>query len=82
MNTSGEADATLMRAIERHLAAHPNAADTAAGVTLWWLGVHGIHATPQAVECGLTLLVAQQRLRCTRLADGSALYSRAEAASS
>lgn len=65
----------LVQAIEAHLAAHPHAADTAAGVARWWLGVRGIHATAGDVETALTDLVARQRLRRATLADGSVLYS-------
>ena len=68
--------AQLVQAIEAHLAAHPHAADTAAGVARWWLGVRGIHATATAVEHALAAMVAQQRLRRTALADGSVLFSR------
>lgn len=68
-------DASLMQAIEQHLMEHPHAADTAAGVARWWLGVRGIHATAEAVEHALATMAWQRRLRRTTLADGSVLYS-------
>ena len=33
---------TLIEAIEAHLAAHPLAADSAEGVTNWWLATHTV----------------------------------------
>lgn len=66
---------SLVRAIERHLLLHPHAADTAAGVARWWLGVRGIHATAEAIERALAMMVVQRQLRRITLADGSVLYS-------
>lgn len=70
--------ARLALAIEDHLARHPQAADSVDGVARWWLGARGRHASPADVERALATLVAQQRLRCVRLADGTVLYSRHE----
>ncbi len=64
-----------MAAIEAHLESHPQAADSAEGVTLWWLG--GIAVSAQEVERALLSLVRHGRVRCVRLADGTSLYSRA-----
>lgn len=72
---SAPAPAALVKAIEGYLAAHPLAADSLDGVARWWLGSRGIHATVQEVEQALNALVAGRRLRQTRLADGTVLYS-------
>ena len=68
-------DQVLVDAIAAHLAAHPQAADSAEGVTRWWLGAAGLVASVDQVERALATLVAMQRMRQVRLADGSTLYS-------
>ena len=65
---------TLIQAIESHLAALPQAADSAEGVGRWWLAAQGIVATPQELEQALAQMVQQRRLRCVKLADGNTLY--------
>ena len=65
---------TLIEAIEAHLATHPLAADSAEGVTNWWLAKHGVVASLQEVEMALAALVRQGRVRRVRLADGNTLY--------
>lgn len=65
---------TLIRAIEAHLASHPLAADSAAGVARWWLGGQGVVASPRETELALATLVRRRRLRRVRLADGNTLY--------
>ncbi len=64
----------LIQAIEAHLAAHPQAADSAAGVARWWLAGQGVVVTPQELEVALAMLVQQHRLRRVQLADGNTLY--------
>ena len=64
----------LIQAIEAHLAAYPQAADSAEGVARWWLAGQGVVATEPEVESALDLLVQQQRLRRVLLADGNTLY--------
>lgn len=66
----------LMRAILAHLATHPHAADTAEGVSRWWLGGQGGASTLPEVEAALKQLVARRALREERLADGTTLYSK------
>jgi hypothetical protein len=68
----------LVRGIAEHLAQHPQAADSAHGVARWWLGARGVQAEGPEVEQALLVMVAQQRLRCTPLADGTVLYSRSQ----
>lgn len=65
--------ASLVAAIEAHLEAHPQAADSAEGVARWWLG--GNAASAREVERALVSLVRSQRVRRVTLADGSSLYS-------
>ena len=66
----------LERAILDHLDAHPHAADSAEGVARWWLGPRAVAAAPGAVETALGELVRRGQLRCVRLPDGTALYSK------
>ncbi len=73
--------ASLAQAIEAHLAAHPNAADSVDGVLKWWLPARGIQASLLDVEEALATMVARQRIRSVRLADGTVLYSRRTAPS-
>lgn len=70
MSTTG----ALIQAIEAHLQAHPQAADSAEGVARWWLAGRGVAATPMELEAALAALVQQQRLRRVQLADGNTLY--------
>ena len=65
---------TLIEAIEAHLATHPLAADSAEGVTNWWLATHGVVASLQEVETALAMLVRIGRLRRVQLVDGNTLY--------
>lgn len=64
--------ACLVAAIETHLEAHPQAADSAEGVARWWLG--GASRSTESVERALTALVHDGRVRCVTLADGTSLY--------
>ncbi len=64
-----------MQGIEAHLAAYPQAADSADGVARWWLGMRGIQAEVAEVELALAALLARHRLRQSVLADGTVLYS-------
>lgn len=64
----------LIQAIEAHLLAHPQAADSAEGVARWWLAGQGVAVTPAQLEVALALLVQHKRLRRVQLADGNTLY--------
>ena len=65
----------LCRAIRRHLAAHPLAADTAAGIVASWLPARGFEDAAQHIEAALEALVAAGVLRRHRLPDGNFLYA-------
>jgi hypothetical protein len=67
----------LVKAIEAHLAAHPLATDSAAGVARWWLGGAAVSVGIDDVEVALATLVDQAVLRRLSLADGSVLYASA-----
>jgi hypothetical protein len=64
----------LRAAIERHLARHPLAADTAAGIVANWLPAHGCEDAAGQIEAALDELVEAGRLRRHRLPDGNFLY--------
>jgi hypothetical protein len=65
----------LCKAIERHLAAHPHAADTAVGIVASWLPAHGFEDAVEHIESVLDALVAARVLRRHRLPDGNFLYT-------
>jgi Fe2+ or Zn2+ uptake regulation protein len=66
----------VRRAIEEHLAQHPHAADSAAGVARWWVEARGVHASADAVRRVLAELVAAGAVRQVTLPDGTVLYSK------
>ena len=65
----------LRRAILDHLEAYPHAADSAEGVTLWWLEVKQLSASQVDVENALEELVSSGHLRRVDLVDGTKLFS-------
>ncbi|MGH8215364.1 MAG: hypothetical protein ACREPZ_06715 [Rhodanobacteraceae bacterium] len=80
---NGEQVAKLQAAILRYLADHPYAADTVRGIARYWIGSAG---TPNkksqslaAVQSALDALVAQERIACATLTDGSQVYESVEA---
>jgi hypothetical protein len=62
----------VQRAIRRHCARHPSAADTVDGVHQWWLG--DLVCTRDDVEDALRAMVALGELGERRLSDGRILY--------
>ena len=65
----------LCKAIERHLAVHPLAADTAQGIVASWLPAHGFEDAAEHIGEALEQLLADGRLRAYELPDGNVLYS-------
>lgn len=63
--------------IVAHLRSHPQAADSASGVGMWWLGPGCAQATAFQVERALEALVDAGAMRRLKMLDGSALYSEA-----
>ena len=59
-------------AVERYLAAHPNAADSADGVRRWWLADPSIPLAD--IEAALEALVTRGLLDVRWLLDGTAIY--------
>lgn len=66
--------AKLCAAIQRHLAEHPHAADTAEGILASWLPARGFEDAPEHLAAALELLLADGWLRAYRLPDGNVLY--------
>ena len=62
--------------ILQYMETHPNAADTAEGIAMWWLenNVHDLDI--KQVEAALNNLVSQGLIRRRQLKDGHVLYSR------
>ena len=80
--TNGEQLAKLQAAILRYLADHPVAADTARGIARYWTVEEAATETPPSLEVvqrALDALVAQKRIACATLADGSKVYESVEA---
>lgn len=67
----------VIEAIVAHIAAHPMATDTAAGVMRWWLGMAWAGIGIDEVEGALATLVDRAVLRRLTLSDGSVLYAAA-----
>jgi hypothetical protein len=65
----------LCAAIQRHLATHPLAADTAAGIVASWLPARGFEQAAEHIEAALDELVEARLLRRHRLPDGNVLYA-------
>ncbi len=71
-----ESISRIANQIRAYLSAHPQAADTLAGITGWWLGHDGTGMHPAAVQEALNYLVAERELTRIPSADGSVLYAR------
>ena len=77
MRTRNAPVEAITAAIIDHLASHPLAADSADGVTRWWLGPAFAGVSAAQVEIALEGLVARQAMRRLSLMDGTILYSQA-----
>ena len=66
--------AQLRDEILKYLAAHPRAADTAAGIANWWLPRQRYEEEIQKVQQALDDLVERGLVAKTTLADGTILY--------
>ena len=67
---------TLSRVILRYLDAHSDAADTAEGISQWWVARQRYEDSKAAVERALTELVQHNLVKRSTLADGTVIYSR------
>ena len=65
-------NATVLSAIRRHCAAHPNAADTVDGVQRWWLAQ--IACSLADVQHALDYLVGTRELDKRTLVDGTEIF--------
>jgi len=63
--------------VERYLALHPDAADTAEGIVRWWLPERLADVTSEQMHRALALLVERGSVVRRRIADGQAVYSSA-----
>ncbi len=66
----------IAQIIERYVANHPRAADTAEGVRAWWVGGERHGASLADVQKALDSLVESGRLCRSILPDGVAIYGR------
>lgn len=67
----------LRECLRRYLQAHPDAADSAAGIRQWWLPEHLRDVPLEEVEAAMAQLVASGEAQRNTLPDESALYTRA-----
>ena len=65
---------SIAGAIEGYLERHPAAADSEVGITEWWLGEQGIHATLEDVRHALDLLEQRGVIEKVVLHDGRRLW--------
>ena len=70
----GPATQRAMQAIERYVAQHPAAADSAEGIAQWWLPAMGIDASMDEVTQALEILVDRGVLERAPLPGGQAIY--------
>jgi hypothetical protein len=70
----GDAIGTVVRALQRYIAAQPTAADTVVGIQRWWLAPSVDEPLP-LVELALDRLIEEGVMRRVQLQDGSAIYS-------
>ncbi len=68
--------ATLSRVILRYLDAHSDAADTAEGISQWWVARQRYEDSKAAVERALAELVQHTLVKRSTLGDGTVIYSR------
>jgi hypothetical protein len=66
----------LSRVILRYLDTHTDAADTAEGISQWWVARQRYEDSKAAVERALAELVKQNLVKRSMLADGTVIYSR------
>jgi hypothetical protein len=66
----------LSKVILRYLDAHSDAADTAEGISQWWVARQRYQDSKDAVERALAELVQQNLVKRTTLADGTVIYSK------
>lgn len=64
----------VLAAIERYLAAHPDAADNARGIAQWWLPACGLQPELAQVEAALAQGEQEGRLRRLQLPGGSVIW--------
>jgi hypothetical protein len=67
---------TLSKVILRYLDTHADAADTAEGISQWWVTRQRYEDSKAAVERALAELVEQNLVKRSTLADGTVIYSR------
>jgi len=66
----------IVDTIERYLTECPRAADTAQGISRWWIEREGRDDSLANVQQALDYLVSIERLSRTVLADGTVIYAR------
>ncbi|HXE78340.1 MAG TPA: hypothetical protein VN614_08850 [Rhodanobacter sp.] len=71
--------AKLQASILRYLVDHPHAADTVRGIARYWTGAVEGQPPVEAVQRALDALLAQGRIACSILADGSQVYESVQA---
>jgi hypothetical protein len=64
----------VLAAIERYLAAHPDAADNAEGIAQWWLPTCGVNALVPQVEAALEQGLKEGRLRRLQVPGGGVIW--------
>jgi hypothetical protein len=69
--------ATVADAIRRHLARHPRASDTAAGIQRWWVLPQLGEVSLELVEAALRRLETEGRIQCLHQAWSPTAYQAA-----
>jgi hypothetical protein len=74
MNDPAEHRRLVRDAIVAHIQQHPDASDTAEGISGWWLGPSGCGESLTVVEEALDELVRSGVMRRRQLPDGGVVY--------
>lgn len=74
MATRPDRVAPIADAIERYLAAHPDAADSVEGIRLWWLTGDAAGEAPERVREALERLVETGIVERRALPGGQVIY--------
>jgi hypothetical protein len=74
-NTPEAVHSVVIAAVERHLRAHPNAADTADGIRRWWLTGPMATMPLATIEAALDKMVRNGRMSRIENLSGKAVYT-------
>ena len=66
---------SVVAAIEAYLERHPDAADSAEGISRWWLARDGLDPCVEVVQAALSRLLERGVVTARTLPNGERIYS-------